>query len=59
MLFRSGDSWSDAGGSGVVGPAERGAWLEELPADFDKLGNLIQEDLVKPTASLSELVSLL
>ncbi|KAF8424156.1 hypothetical protein EV426DRAFT_548723, partial [Tirmania nivea] len=35
---------------------DKGAWLEELPADFDKLGNLIQEDLVKPTASLSELM---
>ena len=59
-----GDSGSDAGESGIaggaiglVGVAEKGVWLEEIPAEFDKLGNLIQEDLVKPTASLSELVS--
>ncbi|RPB21442.1 hypothetical protein L211DRAFT_851420 [Terfezia boudieri ATCC MYA-4762] len=43
-------------GVGQKGVGQKGAWLEELPADFDKLGNLIQEDLVKPTASLSELM---
>ncbi|KAF8472021.1 hypothetical protein BDZ91DRAFT_717042 [Kalaharituber pfeilii] len=32
------------------------SWLDELPSDFDKLGSLIQEDLVKPTANLSELM---
>ena len=36
-----------------------GTWLDELPSDFHKLGNLIQEDLVEPTANLSELVRIL
>jgi len=53
----AGDSGSETGGGGNAGVGEKGAWLEEIPADFEKLGNLIQEDLVKPTASLSELVS--
>ena len=53
----AGDSGSETGGGGNAGIGEKGAWLEGLPEDFEKLGKLIQDDLVKPTASLSELVS--
>ncbi|KAI5793739.1 hypothetical protein DFH27DRAFT_142453 [Peziza echinospora] len=31
-------------------------WLEDVHPAFDKLSNLIQEDLVKPTANLSDLM---
>ncbi len=31
-------------------------WLGSIPDEFEKLSNLIQEDLVKPTANLSDLV---
>lgn len=33
-----------------------GEWLSEIPSDLEKMQNLIQEDLVKPTSNLSELV---
>ncbi len=32
-------------------------WLADSPSDFERLSNLLQEDLVKPTASLADLVS--
>lgn len=53
----SGSGIGIANGNTTPSVGGTGLWLEELPPDFDKLGNLIQEDLVKPTASLSELVS--
>jgi len=53
----AGESGSETWGGGNAGVGEKGAWLEGLPEDFEKLGKLIQDDLVKPTASLSELVS--
>ncbi|KAI9815160.1 MAG: hypothetical protein M1832_005562 [Thelocarpon impressellum] len=31
-------------------------WLDESPDDFQRLGNLAQEDLVKPTANLADLM---
>lgn len=31
-------------------------WLDTSPADFERLSNLVQEDLVKPTANLADLV---
>ena len=31
-------------------------WLEDAPADFEGLSNRIQEDLVKPTANLNDLM---
>ena len=31
-------------------------WIESSPTDLDKLSNLIQEDLVKPIANLSDLM---
>lgn len=31
-------------------------WLDASPADFERLSNLVQEDLVKPTANLADLV---
>ena len=33
-------------------------WLDASPADFERLNNLVQEDLVKPTANLADLVGL-
>ncbi|RPA89268.1 hypothetical protein L873DRAFT_1722655 [Choiromyces venosus 120613-1] len=35
---------------------DEGLWLKESPEDFDRLSNLIQEDLVKRTNNLSELM---
>ena len=37
-------------------PGTNEAWLEDAPADFDRLTNRIQEDLVKPTANLNDLM---
>ncbi|KAL8802479.1 MAG: hypothetical protein Q9182_003787 [Xanthomendoza sp. 2 TL-2023] len=31
-------------------------WLDRSPGDMERIGNLIQEDLVKPTSSLNDLV---
>ncbi|KAI9827078.1 MAG: hypothetical protein M1826_006442 [Phylliscum demangeonii] len=31
-------------------------WLDASPADFERLSNLVQEDLVKPTANLADLM---
>ncbi|MCJ1471375.1 hypothetical protein MMC13_000014 [Lambiella insularis] len=31
-------------------------WLENTPGDFERLSNLIQEDMVKPTANLADLM---
>lgn len=31
-------------------------WLEAIPGDFKRLSNLVQEDLVKPTAGLTDLM---
>ena len=31
-------------------------WLEDAPGDFERLSNRIQEDLVKPTANLNDLM---
>ena len=31
-------------------------WLEAIPGDFRRLSNLVQEDLVKPTAGLTDLM---
>ena len=42
-----------------VDVGDGGKWLDELPSDFDRLEDLMQEDLVKPTANLSELVRIL
>jgi len=36
--------------------SDEGQWLKEAPADFKRLENLIEEDLVKRTNNLSELV---
>jgi hypothetical protein len=36
---------------------EPGEWFESTLEEFDKLSNTIQEDLIKPTAALSDLVS--
>ncbi|KAG0643438.1 hypothetical protein HOY80DRAFT_1007433 [Tuber brumale] len=35
---------------------DEGLWLRESPEDFDRLSNLIEEDLVKRTNNLSELM---
>ncbi|KAI9707077.1 MAG: hypothetical protein M1836_000037 [Candelina mexicana] len=32
------------------------SWLAGSPGDFDRLGNLVQEDLIKPTANLADLM---
>ena len=37
-------------------PNMMGKWLESTPNDFERLGNLVQEDLVKPAAALSDLM---
>ena len=34
----------------------RGDWLSAVPSEYERLKNLIQEDLVKPTRNLSDLV---
>ncbi|KAI9758262.1 MAG: hypothetical protein M4579_003121 [Chaenotheca gracillima] len=31
-------------------------WLESSPSDFERLSNLVQEDLIKPTTSLADLM---
>jgi len=36
--------------------SDEGLWLKESPEDFERLSNLIQEDLVKRTNNLSELM---
>lgn len=36
--------------------SDEGLWLRESPGDFQRLGTLIEEDLVKRTNNLSELV---
>ncbi|KAF8247742.1 hypothetical protein K440DRAFT_600870 [Wilcoxina mikolae CBS 423.85] len=36
--------------------SDEGQWLKEAPADFKRLENLIEEDLVKRTNNLSELM---
>ena len=36
--------------------SEENGWLMASPDDFQRLNNLIQEDLVKPTANLADLV---
>lgn len=36
--------------------SDEGLWLRESPEDFERLSNLIQEDLVKRTGNLSELM---
>lgn len=36
--------------------SDEGEWLKESPADYDRLSTLIEEDLVKRTNNLSELV---
>lgn len=57
MEYSTSDSGSGSGDANdkgnIIAP---GAWLDELPEDFRKLENLVQEDLVKPTANMSELV---
>ncbi len=35
---------------------EGGKWIESAKGDFDRLASLVQEDLVKPTANLADLV---
>ena len=35
---------------------ERGEWIRTMPAEFDKIANNVQEDLVKPTANLNDLM---
>ena len=35
---------------------EHGAWIRSMPAEFDKIANNVQEDLVKPTANLNDLM---
>jgi len=35
---------------------DEGQWLKDTPADFDRLGGLIDDDLAKRTNNLSELV---
>ena len=37
-------------------PGVENNWLESTPEDMDKLSNLLQEDLVKPTSNLSDLM---
>lgn len=37
-------------------PAEGDDWLESSTGDMERLSNLVQEDLVKPTASLADLM---
>lgn len=36
--------------------SDEGMWLRESPTDFERLANLIEEDLVKRTQNLSELM---
>lgn len=36
--------------------SDEGEWLKESPADYERLSTLIEEDLVKRTNNLSELV---
>ena len=54
MEYMTSDSGS--GGGDANDKVVPGAWLDEMPAAFKKVENLIQEDLVKPTANMSELV---
>ena len=37
-------------------PEVEANWLESSPGDFERLNNLLQEDLVKPTANLADLM---
>jgi hypothetical protein len=37
-------------------PVPTDAWLESAIGDFDRLSNLVQEDLVKPTANLTDMM---
>lgn len=39
--------------------SDEGEWLKESPEDYARLSNLIEEDLVKRTNNLSELVRIL
>lgn len=39
--------------------SDEGEWLKESPEDYQRLSNLIEEDLVKRTNNLSELVRVL
>ena len=36
--------------------SDEGLWLKESPEDFERLSNLVQEDLLKRTNNLSELM---
>ncbi|KAF2834849.1 hypothetical protein M501DRAFT_943318 [Patellaria atrata CBS 101060] len=40
----------------LVNDDSQDEWLENTVEDFEKLANLVQEDLVKPTANLSDLM---
>lgn len=42
----------------VAGEDPQEEWLAPTPDEFEKLKDLVQEDLVKPTSNLSDLVSL-
>ncbi|KAI9654647.1 MAG: hypothetical protein M1821_005854 [Bathelium mastoideum] len=35
---------------------ERGEWIRNIPSEFEKIANNVQEDLVKPTANLNDLM---
>ncbi|KAF2232832.1 hypothetical protein EV356DRAFT_469524 [Viridothelium virens] len=35
---------------------EHGEWIRSMPAEFDKIANNVQEDLVKPTQNLNDLM---
>lgn len=37
-------------------PTVSDVWLEATPGDFERLSNRVQEDLVKPTANLADLM---
>jgi Mg2+ and Co2+ transporter CorA len=38
---------------------EKGVWFKNTPKDLNRISDLIQEELIKPTAALSDLVSFL
>ncbi|KAI9682766.1 MAG: hypothetical protein M1829_006755 [Trizodia sp. TS-e1964] len=40
----------------LIDEEEPESWLEESPGDFERLSNSLQEDLVKPTANLADLM---
>jgi len=41
----------------VAGEDPQEGWFAPTPGEFERLASLVQEDLIKPTANLSDMVS--